>query len=95
MWKKIKKVFKKKRKKDQVVSFDGGVIGIKDVMPYKIEADVDLMTGNELPSNMKIHCIYKGRVAGGKFLWEVNKIEIEAFDIIDAQRIYIKLYMED
>ena len=75
-WEKIKNVFKKKPKKDKVITFKGGKIG----MEYKLEPEVEP------------HTLYKGKVQGKEniFVWEVEGMRIEAEDIIAARRKYLK-----
>ena len=75
-WEKIKNVFKKKPKKDKVITFKGGEIGLK----YKLEPEVEPYT------------LYKGKVQGKSnlFVWEVEGMRIEAEDIIAARRKYLK-----
>ena len=81
MWNRVKKMFKKKPKKRDVhVSLNPGV---RDITPY------------ELPSNMKVHAKFIGMADTPKgsqtlFKWEVNGVMIEAYDILDAQRKYLR-----
>lgn len=89
-WNKIKKMFKKKRKRDQVVTYDGGEIGLKDIgYPLIMEEE------NDVPHNMKIHTKYIGTVDTPKgsrqvHRWEINGVMINATTLIDAQRKYLR-----
>lgn len=85
MWNRIKKVFKRKPKRDQVVSFDGGKIGLKDVLPYKLEPK------HKGDPEIAIHVKFIERSLDG-FIWSVNGKIIHAEDIISAQRKYLKEY---
>ena len=42
------------------------------------------------PSDFKMHTIFKGRAEEGGFRWDINGIEIEAEDILTAQREYLE-----
>ena len=79
-WNRIKKMFKKKPKKDQVISFDGGEIGLKDVKTYK-------NLGEDLP----MYTEFIGR-ENGEFVWNVNGKRVVSDSIINAQREYLRLY---
>ena len=49
------------------------------------------MKAEEVPSNMKIHTRFIGRVMGSdKFRFEVNGVIIDALNIIEAQRKYLR-----
>ena len=89
MWKKAKRMLmqifpKKLVQKDQVISFDGGSVTMKDVCPaYKLEPD----------SEVAIHTKFSGRNAEmQQFEFDVNGKQIFADDIISAQREYLKRY---
>lgn len=91
MWSRVKKVFKKKRKKrDEVITYDGEQIVLKDIgYPAHFERAEDI------PHNMKVHTKYIGRAAtqGKEFIqyqWEINGVIITAEDIISAQRKYLR-----
>jgi len=80
----IKELFTKADKTDKVITFENGSIGLKDPLPpYKAEPK------EELPHNMSLHAVYKGRVENG-FEWEINGVHIIAEDIISAQRKYLR-----
>ena len=42
------------------------------------------------PSDFKMHTKLKGRAEEGGFLWDINGTEIEAEDILTAQREYLE-----
>lgn len=85
MWNRVKRVFKKKRRDDKVISFDGGRIGLKDVTPFKLEPS------EEYPSGVPMNVEYIGTNSHG-FSWKVNGKRITADDILEAQRKYIIKY---
>jgi len=87
-WNRIKKMFKKKRpqSKDQLVSFDGGEIGLKDAVPFKLEPS------EEYPNGVPLHVKHIGSDAVNGNEWTVNGVNITARSIMDAQREYLKRY---
>ena len=85
MWNKVKRVFKrKKKKKDQVISFDGGEIGLKDVLPFKVEP------ADGYPDGVALDTKYLGRDEPNGFQWSVNGVLIYAEDILSAERKYLE-----
>ncbi len=89
MWSRVKRLFKK-RKRDQVITYDGGEIGLKDIgYPMITEQDQDI------PSNMRVTTRYVGTVDTPKgdrqiHRWEINGVMINATTIINAQRKYLR-----
>lgn len=80
MWNRVKKMFKKKPKIDTHVSFDPRV---KEPLIY------------DLPSNMGIHTKLIGMADTPKgsqaiYKWEVNGVIVEAYDVLGAQRKYLR-----
>ena len=85
MWNRIKKLYKKKHKRDQNIEKNAqDEFVLRDVTPHKIEPE-------EVPSNMKIHAKYLGPAKNGKHLFSVNEIVIDAEDILEAQRKYLRI----
>lgn len=85
MWNKVKRVFKRKKKRDDnVISFDGGEIGLKDVLPFKLEPT------ETYPDGIRIKTKYIGNDMPNGHQWEVNGIFIYAEDELDAERKYLR-----
>ena len=84
-WARVKTMFKKKKKnRDEVITFTGGVIGLEDKnINYKLDPTPEVEYG------MRIVCIDKGMI-GGKQMFEVNGVMLDAEDILDAQRKYLR-----
>ena len=83
MWNRVKKMFKKKKlKKDPVITYAGGEIGLKEILVADFLEDI--------PHGMKMHTKFLGRRCNGLFAWEVNGVVFEAEDIIEAQRKYLR-----
>lgn len=79
-WNRIKKMFKKKKKKrDEVIAYEGGMIGLKEITPHEL-----------IPDNMRIHTKIIKEISEDLNLYEVNGVMIEAEDILEAQRKYLR-----
>ena len=87
-WSKVKRLFKKKKKpkKDEVISFYGGEVELKELCVCNFLDDI--------PHGMRLHTKFIKR-QNGSFLWQVNEIVIEAEDIISAQRKYLRQKRND
>ena len=77
-WNKIKKCFKKKPKKDKLIDFRNGGICFKSGDDF-------------LPHNMMLHTKYIKQVEEGLHMYVCNGVMIEATDIIEAQRKYLRM----
>ena len=98
MWSRVKKVFKKKPKKDtNIEKNEKDEFVLRDVTPYKVEPDTEL--GSELCQeeheqvayNLRMHTKFIGRAENGDFEWKVNGTTIVAPDIFAAHRKYFDM----
>ncbi len=77
MWNKMKRVFKKKPKRDQKIEQNQkGEFGLRDFEPYKPE--------ELIPAK----CL--GSTGDGFYKYEINGVIIEDVDMLSAQRRYLK-----
>jgi len=85
-WHRIKKVFKKKKEKfkDPVVDFSGeeGATLIEKVYQETIDT--------KIPDGMRVHTKLIKKVSAGRYLYEVNGVLLEASDILEVQRKYLR-----
>lgn len=87
-WNRVKKLFKKKRQRDEVITYDGGHIGLKDLGAPDLS---DMEVGESIPSNMGIHVKLIGPKAGSDLnRYEVNGVMFDAKSASEAQRKYLR-----
>ena len=55
---------------------------LRDTCPYELEP--------QIPEGMAIHSKYLGKRCNGRSAWEVNGVVIEAEDVIEANRKYLR-----
>ena len=87
MWNRVKKIFKKRKKKvDPVIDYTGEDQTIS--LSKKMVLDYD--PAPSLPEGMRIHTKLIGKLPNGKQRYEVNGVILDAVDILDAQRKYLR-----